>query len=176
MAGEERWTESNHLILSAQNAMEEYSEKYNNTDYNFLSDFSISKDTIDIDENHVFTLMPFNDYLYKTYKVIRDAFIGVGLSCTRGDEKNIDGEILPQIVRQILKAKIIIAVIDGRNLNVLYELGIVHELNKKVIIVSKNIDKVPFDIQSKNILIYNDEQDLYTGCKDTLFKMLLNEK
>jgi len=36
---------------------------------------------------------------------------------------------LPNILKHTLKARLVIAIIDGRNPNVFYELGIAHALN-----------------------------------------------
>jgi hypothetical protein len=49
-----------------------------------------------------------------------------------------------------------IADCTGRNPNVMYELGIAHTLGKPVFMLSQSTDDLPFDIQSRRVIIYKD--------------------
>lgn len=42
-----------------------------------------------------------------------------------------------------------------RNPNVFYELGLAHAISKPVILISKSIDDVPFDLRSIRVLVYD---------------------
>lgn len=62
----------------------------------------------------------------------------------------------------ITSTEIIIAVLDGKNPNVFYEIGIAHSLGKTVILVgnAKNPDDISFDLKSERLLLYNAPNDL----------------
>lgn len=64
------------------------------------------------------------------------------------------------MLRYIVKAKLVIANINGRNPNVMYELGIAHALDKPVLLLSKEIGSLPVDLKSKRFLIYNSYNEL----------------
>lgn len=53
----------------------------------------------------------------------------------------------------MLSANLIIAVIDGRNPNVFYELGLAHAFGKTVVMISGGLENIPFDIQSQRMVI-----------------------
>ena len=76
------------------------------------------------------------------------------------------------MIRKILKANIVIANIDGRNPNVFYELGLAHALDKNTILIAKTKKEVPVDINSKYIILYQDENDLEMELKKQLLKIL----
>ncbi|MDC4875362.1 nucleoside 2-deoxyribosyltransferase, partial [Acinetobacter baumannii] len=97
---------------------------------------------------------------------------GTNYKCFRGDEQNFKSDIFPHILKFIVSSEIIIANITGRNANVFYELGIAHALNKKVILIAQSeIDHIPIDLQSKRILFYKDEIDLYKKLPLELLKV-----
>lgn len=172
-AGEEKWKEANHLIISSQEAL---AKSEDGGEYDFLSSLGIQRKELAISEKSAFILMPFNYEFDETYSNIKEACYSLEFKCYRSDENIINGDILPDIIKKILSSQVIIAVIDGRNPNVFYELGIAHALNKKVILIAKNMDRVPFDLQSKNILMYNTLDELRSKLKEVLYKTLLNMK
>lgn len=95
----------------------------------------------------VFVLMPFSEEFDDIYKVgIKAACKDIGAYCERVDEQNFDESILEQIRNQIAKADIIVAEMSGRNANVFYETGYAHALNKRVILVTKDAQDIPFDL------------------------------
>jgi hypothetical protein len=79
------------------------------------------------------------------------------LSCRRVD-KSTTVSIVEEIVEQIAEAKIIIADITTFNANVLYELGIAHTMNKRVVMIAEAGEegKLPFDIHYIQTLWYRD--------------------
>ena len=76
-------------------------------------------------------------------------------------------------MKYILKADFIIANIDGRNSNVLYELGIAQALDKNVILISKQPEDLPIDIQSRKFIIYKDLSELQEKLTSTLLQLAL---
>ena len=76
------------------------------------------------------------------------------------------------MLKYIVQARIIIANINGRNPNVLYELGVAQALDKSVILVSKEPKDLPIDIQSQRFLIYSDSTSLADSLKTELQKLI----
>lgn len=114
-----------------------------------------------------FVLMPFKPDLDELYeKVIRAAVTKTKiLRCIRADEIYGPRPIIVDIWRSIRESSIIIADLTGRNPNVLYELGLAHAIQKPVILLSQNIDDIPFDLKHLRIVIYSNTD---TGRKKLL--------
>jgi hypothetical protein len=106
------------------------------------------------DPNLVFVVMPFRDAYNEVYSWIEETVNTAKLKCLRSDRDVFTGVIMDQVRANILKAKMVVAVVSGDNLNVYYELGMAHAFEKKVIILSENPDKLPFDIRPLNVLKY----------------------
>ena len=170
---ERRWADVNHLILSAQKE-KELSINNNESTEKILKNFGVDSFDFSEDKKSVFVLTPFLDKEYETFEIIKKTCVDVNLSCTRGDEVFRDKDILSHIIESIAKSSVIIANINGRNPNVFYELGICHSMGKPVILVSKNKNNLPFDIQSKNIVFYNDLTDLQAQLKNELLKIFID--
>ena len=66
-----------------------------------------------------------------------------------------------------------IANINGRNPNVFYELGIAHTLDKPTLLVAKTVSDVPFDIRSKRLILYKDENELRDHLQTNLTRVLV---
>jgi hypothetical protein len=60
----------------------------------------------------------------------------------------------------LVRARVVVANVSGRNPNVFYELGIANALDKSTILVSEGIEDVPFDIRSRRIILYEKSDDL----------------
>jgi hypothetical protein len=104
----------------------------------------------------VFVLMPFRDPFDKYYRaIIKPAIEEAGLRSLRADEIFGPTEIVKDIRKAIGSAEIIIAELTTRNPNVMYELGLSHGVSKPVIMLSQNIDDVPFDLRSLRCIIYD---------------------
>ncbi|MDD5338968.1 MAG: hypothetical protein PHG35_06130 [Dehalococcoidales bacterium] len=176
MATEERWKDVNHLLLSSQKALP---EQLKTTKVPVLSDFlrgfGLTENDLYIDKKLVFVLTPFNETKRDTYDAIVDVCNKVGLICMRGDEEYVKGELLPHIIRQIVRARVIIANIEGRNPNVYYELGIAYAIDKPIIIVSRSISEALFDVKSKHLIIYRDNVSLKNKLRTALTKVFIKE-
>lgn len=112
---------------------------------------------VNIVDGICFVLMPFKPDLDELYeKVIRAAVTKTKiLRCIRADEIYGPRPIIIDIWRSIRESSIIIADLTGRNPNVLYELGLAHAIQKPVILLSQNIDDIPFDLKHLRIVIYS---------------------
>lgn len=109
-----------------------------------------------INEDSVFVIMPFSeDWSNDIWEqIIKPAVKEIGMTPIRAD--NLYGQnIMEDIWQSILKAKIIICDTTGRNPNVFYELGIAHTLGKQVLLLTQNVNDIPFDLQAYRHIEYN---------------------
>lgn len=103
----------------------------------------------------VFVLMPFDKKLNDTYKFgIKGAAEDAGTYAERVDEQIFYDGILDRIFNQINKADVIVADMTGRNPNVFYEVGYAHALGKIVILLTQNVDDIPFDLKHRQHIVY----------------------
>ena len=95
----------------------------------------------------VFMIMPFSDELYKVYEMIKREFENDYEILHAGEIGN-QQNILEDIFLPLFEYDVIIADLTGLNPNVLYELGVAHSFNKKVIIITQDkIETLPFDLK-----------------------------
>lgn len=168
-SNENQWRESFHLLLSAQNKAPDTNISIHSSSQQpniFLNQFGIDGNT-EIDKKLVFYLTPFSNESQSTFKIVKEVCLDSGLNILRGDEEFVKGDIFTHIIKQIAKARIIIANIDGKNANVFYELGIAHAIGKAVILISRSYN-APFDIQSNRIICYENDEQL----RESLFKQI----
>lgn len=173
VSNDEKWKEVNHLLLSYNPVInKEYGVSTAPILSNFFLDMGIETANIDIKEDLVFVLTPFlNDY-YATFRSIKQACNSMNLKCMKGDEEFIRGNVFKYILEKIISARVIIANIDGRNPNVMYELGIAQAIGKPTILVSKNLTEVPFDLKSNYIILYQRDEELIYLLVSMLKKLL----
>lgn len=65
------------------------------------------------------------------------------------------GNIIESIFDELNSADLVVADLTDRNPNVFYELGVRHVLRDHTILISQNLDDIPFDLRSYAILTYN---------------------
>lgn len=170
---EERWRDVNHLLLRNEYVHNDspltVDKRVAYTD--FLSVNGINENDLIIDPRQIFVLTPFHDKFAEDYQVIKQACVNAGYKCLRGDEIYIKGDIFPEMLRLIVRSALVIANINGRNPNVMYELGIAQALNKSVILIADNPSKIPFNIKSQRFLIYKDYNELSEYLRDELLNI-----
>ena len=105
-----------------------------------------------------FVLMPFSEEFDDIYQLgIKSTCNEMKMNCERVDEQIFNHSILQQIYNQIENADILIADLTNQNPNVFYEVGYAHGLKKKVILLTKNIQDIPFDLKHYPHIIYEDK-------------------
>lgn len=170
---EERWRDVNHLLLRNEyvhnDSPLELGKRVVYSD--FLRANGIDENDLIIDPRQVFVLTPFHDQFAEDYQVIKEVCVNSGYKCLRGDEIYVKGDIFPEMLRLIVKSLLVIANINGRNPNVMYELGIAQALNKPVILVADNPTNIPFNIKSQRFLIYQDYNELTEHLRDELLNI-----
>jgi len=106
-----------------------------------------------------FVLMPFSDPFNKYYEVIiAPAIESCGIRSERADSLFGPANIVFDIWEGIKRARILIAELTGRNPNVMYELGLAHAIEKPVILLTQDINDVPFDLRSLRCIVYNTKE------------------
>lgn len=176
LASGARWEDINHLLTSSPNYNSILIDKTNKTHYSeFLKFSGLKENELIVQKNLVFVLTPFNPTFIKTFETIKRTCDRMGLTCIRGDEEFIRGEILPNILKQMAQARLVIANIDGRNPNVFYELGIAHAMDKPVLMIASSIENLTFDLQSRQILLFKGQDDLQQKLRDSLTRLLIHE-
>jgi hypothetical protein len=90
------------------------------------------------------------------------------LECHRGDDIFGSNVVMEDVRTAIAKADLIVADLTGQNPNVFYEVGIAHTLEKPVLLLSRSIEDIPFDLRHRRVLPYE-----YTpiGCKRLVAKL-----
>jgi hypothetical protein len=174
-ASEKRWEDTNHLILSSTKAQSDILDEPASAPLtNFLRAFGLTKKDMAIERDLVFVLTPFHKQKLSTYQIILRVCNDVGLRCVRGDEEFIKGDLLAHIIKLLVRARLVIANVEGRNPNVFYELGIAQAIDKPTILVCKtSFDfDVPFDIKSRQLILYKDKASLENELKQALTKAL----
>ena len=167
---EDRLQEAYHLVLSTQKKQTDKSGVVSMSA--FLSGFGIDVNDIQIQGDLAFILTPFHDDFKSTYEAVQRICTDMKLKPMRGDEEYIANDILKHIIMQVVKSRLVIAILDGRNPNVFYELGIVHSLNKPTILLANVNTKVPFDLQNKYLVLYENENDLREKLTNALLNIL----
>lgn len=103
-----------------------------------------------------FILMPFVDWYDKYFNELYvPATKEAGFEPIRADGLFSTGSVMEQIWEQIQKAKVLLADLTGKNANVFYELGLAHAIGKPVILVTGNLDDVPFDLRHLRVIVYD---------------------
>ena len=100
--------------------------------------------------------MPFAAEFEDVYKyLISEGLESAGYIVKRADDIKSQSNIIGDIVKGITTSDLIVADLTGANPNVYYELGIAHALNKKVILITQEIDDLPFDLRSYRVIGYS---------------------
>lgn len=118
-------------------------------------------------DQFVFVAMPFgaNEEQRKRFdgiseEGIRPAVEDAGLVYLRGDTTPHNKDIMCHICVLIQKARFVVADLTDRNVNVFYELGLAHALEKEVILIANSVDCLPFDLKSQKCISYASEAQL----------------
>ncbi|MCZ8023867.1 MAG: hypothetical protein O9282_14845 [Flavobacterium sp.] len=116
--------------------------------------------------------MPFSEkWSNDIFKIIKTTVENLGYQCLRADDLN--GQIIIEdIWIKITQAGFIVADVTGRNPNIMYEVGIAHTVGRPTILLTQNIDEIPFDFSHLRHIEYktqfSDSIDLRTKLEDTI--------
>lgn len=102
-----------------------------------------------------FVLMPFAESFTSIYTdFLEPALESCGFEVARADNAINAQNVLKDIVQGISESHLVIADLTESNINVYYELGVAHALNKPVILITQDVDDMPFDIRSYRVILY----------------------
>lgn len=106
--------------------------------------------------NLCFVIMPFNPNFNNIYgTLIKPVAEKFGLTVLRADDIYSPGSITEQIRTAIQQARLCIADVSDKNPNVLYEVGIAHSLGKPTVLLTKQMNDIPFDLKSMRVVGYD---------------------
>lgn len=156
----DRLYDSNKLVLGIPE--KDLTIRENIPNYSFFESFGMNINNIQVKKRTIFCAMPFNKKFDPTYSAIKSACQIADYECSRSDEKFDPGNILRDILDMMAESELIIAVLDGKNPNVFYEIGIAHSIGKTVILVCNmnNLNDVSFNLSSERVLLYSSYNDL----------------
>lgn len=147
---------------------------------NYISNTNsiFNKRDLPLQDNLVFTLMPFtetwSDYIWKEEILpIVQNIEEYHLICKRADDL-YGHDVMQDIYESILTASIIIADITNRNANVFYELGIAHSLGKEVILLAQGSEYIPFDLNRFRHCIYSNDGMGYKKLRQYIPKAIID--
>ena len=131
---------------------------------------------LDGDWCEVFMVMPFAEELKPIYeRHILPTVTSLGLSCKRGDDFFSDNSIIDEVWSAIYFSKLCIVECTGRNANVFYEMGIAHTLGRSCIMIAQSINDIPFDVQQRRTITYENTPEGIRKFKQTLTKTIQAE-
>ena len=111
-----------------------------------------------------FVLMPFSEPFNRYYSaILRPAAESAGFRSVRADDLFGPANLIRDIWEGIKKAKCLIAELTSRNPNVMYELGLAHVLQKPVVLITQNIEDVPFDLRAIRCIVYDTTEPDWSG-------------
>lgn len=127
-----------------------------------------------VDPHLTFVLIPFKQPFDSYYEeIIKPAAKSVGLEVRKADEIYSTGPIIQDIWNQIWASTVVIADVTGKNPNVNYELGICHALGVPTVMITQNLDDVPFDYKHRRCIPYKtDAVDWQRKLKKSLVSTL----
>lgn len=165
------FADTNHLLLDASNNNKlKTNRQVPNLSY--FIDLGIVEEEFAVQDKQITCLMPFNNKYNSLYDTIKTCCIFNGYSCMRTDEEKVENNVnlRKYIVTKIIQAQVVVAVLDGRNPNVLYEVGIAHAIGKLVILLVKRdkTNDLPENLKGNRLLIYKNEEDLFDQLSTTL--------
>ena len=121
-----------------------------------LSQSEAEAKSIQEDKGHCFVIMPFGDPFDRYYDEIYSPAIKDARLIPRiADDIYGPGDIMRDIWNLTKEAKVVLAVLTGKNPNVFYELGLAHGMKIPVIIVTQSRDDVPFDLRPVRNIVYD---------------------
>ncbi|MCT7941555.1 nucleoside 2-deoxyribosyltransferase [Shewanella holmiensis] len=122
-----------------------------------------------MNNNNAFILMPFSEPLNEVYEfLIKGALTEAGYKVSRADDIKSQSNILEDIITGIIQSSLIVADLTDSNANVYYELGIAHALQKKVVLITQDIEELPFDLRSYRVIAYSTHFSKMNEAKNTL--------
>ena len=124
-----------------------------------------------------FVIKPFTSEFDDVYAVIKqtveNATNTVSGRCFRLDETRPAGRITDRLLNELRAATFCIADLTGNRPNVMWEIGFAMALEKPIIIITQNLDELPFDIKDMQSIPYS-RNHLSNSLGNPLNKMVID--
>jgi len=138
------------------------------------------KESYELDQKLCFVLMPPTDLGQRAYEhIIKKVVADSGLACLDAQSVFSTKHVMDEIWEQLNRACIIIADLSGKDPDVFYLTGMSHGLEKKVILLARSEEDIPFDLRGPSHVFYSDQtiqKEKETREKlDRVLRQLLNE-
>lgn len=130
---------------------------------------------INEEKENVFIAMWFDEKMNIARKKIEKAVVECGYRPVFIDVKEHNGQIVPEIFKEINDSEFVIADLTGQRGGVYYEAGYAMAKDKQVILCCKNDESTHFDVAQINTIYWNDEEDLSNRLIDRI-KSTIGEK
>ena len=125
------------------------------------------------EKQNAFVIMPFGESFDEIYSIfITKTCEEAGFSVKRADDIRNSQNILKDILRGIVDSDIIVADLTDSNPNVYYELGIAHSFCKPIILLTQEINDLPFDLRSYRVVSYTSHFVDIMRAKDQVLELL----
>ncbi len=106
------------------------------------------------------------------HSAIEEGIDNAGLSPLRADDIFSTRSGMEKILRGIAEAEVVVADMTGRNANVFYETGIAHTIKDNVVLLTQNIDDIPFDFRHIDHIEYEATGDGLKVLTDELSRVV----
>ena len=114
-------------------------------------------------KSQALVVMPFAKSFDEVYRVgIKEPLEALGYRCERIDEMFFLGDVVEKLYDKIVQSELIIADLSGNNPNVFYETGFADALDKIVILLANRATEIPFNVQGRRVIVYDDLPTLRT--------------
>lgn len=121
----------------------------------------------------VFVAIPSGEPFDSIYsKLIAQPLVEDGIRVSRAQDLSSARNILADVVQGIEGATIVVADLTELNPNVFYEVGLAHALRKPVILLTQDIDALPFDLQQYRTISYSIDFDKAQRLADELRRLV----
>ena len=116
-----------------------------------------------------FVIMPFAAEFNDVYKLgIKEVARECNVEAKRLDDNFFDTNMVEEIYKNIDSADFVIADMTGRNPNVFYEVGYADAKKKLILLLTKNINDIPFDFKQRLHIEYTDVSSLRENLKNKI--------
>ena len=122
---------------------------------------------------HIAVMMPFKSEFDPVYGAIKRACGALHIEARRVDEIYKPSKIIDDVFSTIAQSRLVICDLTDRNANVLYETGLAHALNYDVIMITQDMDDIPFDLRHFRVLRYLSNKEGLSKLTEDLKKTIL---
>ncbi len=123
--------------------------------------------------DHIAVMMPFAKEFDSVYRAIKKACKALRFTTQRVDEIYKPSIIMDDVFLTIVQSQLVICDLTDRNANVLYEAGLAHALNCDVIMITQDMDDIPFDLQHFRVIKYLSNKEGLSKLAEDLKRTIL---